>query len=96
MGGRAAQQAITSEYSPQNVFTIDESAYFYYMVPSTSVSKASIQGRKKVKKRITVTLTTNADGSDKVPLLFVGSVRQSRCFEGSSAEQLGIDSVRSA
>lgn len=44
--GRAALQAITSDYSSQDVFNIDESAYFYCMALSTSVSKASILSRE--------------------------------------------------
>lgn len=33
----------------------------------------------------------NADGSEKLPLLGVGSARQPRCFYGRSSEQLGVD-----
>lgn len=74
-GRRAALQRVTRDYHLCNVYNLDESAYFYCTVPSRAVTKASMAGRKKVKTRITVALTINADGSSRVPLFFVGSAR---------------------
>ena len=61
------------------------------MAPTKSISKSSFPGRKSSKKRLTVVLTSNRDGSFKLPLLFVGTARQPRCFKGKSAEELGLD-----
>lgn len=46
---------------------MDESALFFCMVPTTSVTKNSISGRKNTKKRLTVVLASNTDGSFKLP-----------------------------
>lgn len=94
--GRAALKALTSQYKPQDIFNMDESAYFYCTAATASVSRKSIAGRKKVKKRLTVALTTNADGSTRLPLLFVGTARQPRCFGGRSATELGVEYTSSA
>lgn len=94
--GRAELRAVTSEYSPRDIFNLDESAYFYCMAPSTTVSKDSMSGRKKLKKRLTVAIAANADGSCKLPLLFVGTARQPRCFGKSTASELGVDYTSSA
>lgn len=42
---------------------MDESAFYYCMMPITSVTKGKMAGRKKIKKRLTVAITTNANGS---------------------------------
>ncbi|RHY67257.1 hypothetical protein DYB30_009065 [Aphanomyces astaci] len=50
-----------------------------------------VPGLKKSKKRITLALTTNANGTDMVEPLFIGSAVQPRCFGGRSAADLGFD-----
>nr|CCA25502.1 PREDICTED: similar to tigger transposable element derived 4 putative [Albugo laibachii Nc14] len=66
------------------------------MAPSTSVTKVSISGRKKIKMRLTVAITTNADGSCKMPLFFMGKARQPWCFSWQSARKLGFDYANTA
>lgn len=88
--GREELLRVTRNFEKRDTFNMDESAFFYCMVPSTSVSKNSMAGRKNIKKRITVAITSNADGSIKMPLLFVGTARQPRCFKGKTGEELGL------
>lgn len=88
--GRAALQKSTSRYERRDIYNMDETAFFYCAVADKSVSASSVSGRKKVKKRITVAVTSNADGSARPPLLFVGTARQPRCFSGQTSEQLGL------
>lgn len=87
--GRVRLQEITRGYDKCDVFNMDETAYFYCMPPDHSHSKNPIAGTKKDKKRITMAVTSNADGSAKTPLLFIGTARQPRCFNGKTGEQLG-------
>lgn len=75
---RAALKKATSQYEQRDAFNMDETAFFYCMVPSTSVSKKSFPERKNMKKRLTVAVTSNANGSFKLPLMFVGTARQPR------------------
>lgn len=91
--GRIAVQSVTAGYAKRDTFNMDETAFFYCVVPNTSVTKNNIFGRKNVKKRLTVALASNADGSFKLPLLFVGTARQPRCFKGKKCEELGVDYV---
>lgn len=89
--GRRDLRRITSSYARCDVFNMDETAYFYCTAPSRSISAARFSGRKNIKKRMTVAVACNADGSLKLPLLFVGASRQPRCFRGKSASELGVD-----
>ena len=83
-------QAVTSLYDKKDIFNMDETVYFYCSIPGKTISKNRIPGRKKIKKLLTVAVTSNADGSTKIPLLFVDTAWQPRCFGGKSAEVLGI------
>lgn len=88
--GREALQEATKDYSKQDIFNVDETALYHCFASDRSHSKKCFSGIKQVKKRITVAVTSNADGSVKVPLLFIGTARQPRCFQRKSAEDLDI------
>nr|CCA25915.1 jerky putative [Albugo laibachii Nc14] len=75
---------------------MDETAYFCCSIPGKTISKNRIPGRKKIKKRPIVAVTTNADGSTEIPLLFVSTARQPRFFGGKSVEELGIQYANAA
>lgn len=88
--GREALRKATARYAKKDIYNMDETAYYYCAVPSRTVSAASFSGRKHVKKRITVAITSSANGTSRPPLLFIGTARQPRCFGGKSSEQLGL------
>lgn len=63
----------------------DETDLFYMMLPSKTLK---IKGQhchdgKHSKKRVTVLLSANTDGSDKRPLPVIGKSASPRCFEGN-------------
>jgi hypothetical protein len=89
--GRGVLQELTAPYARCDIFNFDETAYFYCVPPKTSITSRPLAGRKNSKKRITVAVACNADGSIKMPLLFIGSSRQPRCFKGKSGTELNID-----
>nr|CCA25351.1 jerky putative [Albugo laibachii Nc14] len=94
--GRRVLQAVTSLYDKKDIYNMDETAYFYCSIPDKTISKNRIPGRKKIKKHLTVAVTSNADVSTKIPLLFVGKARQPLCFGVKSAEELGIQYANAA
>ncbi|KAF0739894.1 hypothetical protein AaE_008777 [Aphanomyces astaci] len=89
--GRREVLNTTSGYSPANVYNMDETAYFYCLSPHRSITRQRVPGTKKSKKRITMALTTNADGSDVVDPMFIGKSVQPRCFQGRSSSDLGFN-----
>lgn len=56
-----------SDYKPEDVYNLDETGLFYRLLPSKTYAFADEKryGNKKSKIRVTLTLITNADGSDK-------------------------------
>nr|CCA15749.1 nucleoside diphosphate kinase B putative [Albugo laibachii Nc14] len=71
-------QAVTSLYDKMNFYNMDETAYFYCLIPGKPIWKKRIPGRKKIKKRLTVAVMRNADGSNRIPPLFVGQLGSSK------------------
>lgn len=94
--GRKKLQDVTQGYERRDVFNMDETAFFFCSAPSRTISTERIAGRKQIKKRLTVAVCSNADGTTKLPLLFVGAVQKPRCFLGKSAAELGLQYERTA
>ncbi|KAF0703664.1 hypothetical protein AaE_015279 [Aphanomyces astaci] len=89
--GRQQMKAATSGYSAANTYNMDETAFFFCLSPHRSITRHRQPGTKKSKKRITVALTTNADGTDVVDPLFIGTAARPRCFNGVAASDLGFN-----
>nr|CCA16866.1 DNA binding protein putative [Albugo laibachii Nc14] len=92
--GQCDLRRITNSYARRDIFNMDEMAYYYYTTPSGSISAAGFSGRKTIKKRMTIAVACNADGSLELPLLFVGASRQPWCFLRESTSELGFDYSR--
>nr|CCA19284.1 DNA binding protein putative [Albugo laibachii Nc14] len=86
--GRIALKEITLGYEKWDVLNMDETAFFYFSMPVKSITKDRIAGRKHQKKRLTVALCSNADGTTKLPLLFVGSGKNRAAFKGTPMNSL--------
>lgn len=82
-GKGATAQAVTElqrrlrHYEPRNVFSMDETGLFFAMFPDRT--------SKRLTKRLTLALTCNADGSEKLPLLCIGKGEQPRGLTSTTA-----------
>uniref|UniRef100_A0AAV1T968 HTH CENPB-type domain-containing protein n=1 Tax=Peronospora matthiolae TaxID=2874970 RepID=A0AAV1T968_9STRA len=75
-------KAVVAGYAPRDVYNMDETGLFYSMTPDKTIAQQET--------RITVALTANADGSDKLPPVFIGHAKKLWCFERKTAERLGF------
>ena len=82
-----ALRATVLEYSHDTVYNADESGLLYALIPSRSYlmsgeKRSTVRGTKlmRSKKRITMMVCTNASGTHKVPLKFIGKSQNPRCF----------------
>lgn len=77
--------SILDQYGPSDIYNADESGLFYEMLPSRTLDLKGqrCHGGKHSKKRVTVLLCTNMEGSDKRPPLVIGKSAKPRCFKGN-------------
>jgi len=77
---------LITEYDIDHVYNMDETGLFFKCLPNRSYLKKgdykNARGNKlmKAKDRVTIYVCTNADGSDKVPLVMIGKAKKPRCF----------------
>ena len=82
-------QTIAGEYQEEDIYNMDETGLFWKMIPSRSLSSQSQPGLKKDKPRISIALATNATGTDRIPLWFVGQARTPRALRNISVSTMG-------
>lgn len=83
-------RSIVEQFQPCDVFNMDETGLFFCMSPDRTIATRQLEGNKKSMIRMTIALTANADGSEKLEPLFIGKSLKPRAFKGKSPEQLGI------
>lgn len=76
-------QRILAEYEPKDIFNADETGLFYQCLPNKSLVEKgeTCAGGKLSKNRLSVLITANMDGSEKLPLLVIGKFERPRCFK---------------
>lgn len=88
---QARQQEILAQYRPQDCFNLDEAGLCGSNPPDRGMATTKLSGTKKSKDRITILFGCNADGSEKLPLLFIGKSERSRCFRNKTGRELGFN-----
>lgn len=71
------------QYESRNTYNMDETGLFWKTSPEATLSTRQLEGKKRPKARITANMCCNADGSDKVPIWFIGYHKTPRCFLNS-------------
>ncbi|KAF0713624.1 hypothetical protein AaE_011749 [Aphanomyces astaci] len=89
------EAAVTRRYDAKNIYNMNETALFYCVAPHRSITRNRQPGTKKSKKRITIALTTNVDGSELVHPLFIGTAARPHCFNGIAGTDFGFDYLAS-
>jgi len=82
---------IISDYSPDDIFNMDETGVFYKMLPDRTLcfKDEKCHGGKCAKDRLTAAICTNMSGSEKLPLLVIGKSANPRCFK--NVKSLPVD-----
>ena len=69
--------SVIDGYSHDQVFNCDETGLQFCLLPAKTLARLfekRAEGRKKAKKRVTVSACANVIGSIKLPLLIIGKV----------------------
>jgi hypothetical protein len=83
-------KAEIAKYEPRDVYNMDEMDLYWKMTPDITISRNPIEGSKKVKNRISITLIYNTDGSDRFIPLIIGNAKMPRGFNKRSDIDLGF------
>lgn len=59
------------EYNLDDIYNADETGLFWAMEPCRVISNRRLSGNKKNKNKVSILLTTNASGTDKLPPLLI-------------------------
>lgn len=88
---QSIRQAI-AHYEPRDIYNCDETGLLWKLTPDRSLSTRTIPGRKREKARVTIHLCCNMDGSDKVPLWFIGQAQKPHAFRRTNIniQNLGV------
>ena len=79
-------------FTSKDIYNADETALFYQMLPTKTLSFKGAQctGSKLSKKRLTVLICANMDGSDRYKPLLIGKSKNPRCFKNQNLKSLPI------
>jgi len=81
---------ITENYQPENIYNCDETALYWQLLPSKSISTGSSSGIKRSKQRITILLTVNATGSHKLTPLVINKWQNPRSLKNIDKKSLPV------
>jgi hypothetical protein len=63
---------------------------FAFEPPDRGLATKQMSGKKASKFRITLGLACNADGSEKLPPIYIGKFEKPRCFKKQTPQQRGF------
>ena len=76
-----------------NIFNCDETGLYFRLLPEKALAASfekSVDGQKKAKDRITLNICSNASGTVKLPIHFIGKAKKPRCFKGINMDLLPV------
>jgi len=84
-------KAIIKQYQPEDVFNCDETGLYWKMEPTRGLSTGPISGTKQSKERITILLTCNIAGTEKLIPLFIHKYQNPRPLKGINKNSLPVN-----
>uniref|UniRef100_H3A6W8 HTH CENPB-type domain-containing protein n=1 Tax=Latimeria chalumnae TaxID=7897 RepID=H3A6W8_LATCH len=74
---------LVRNYSMRDLYNIDETGLFYQLLPRKTFASSddNCAGTKRSKRRTTLLIGANMDGSDRMLPLFIGKFAKPRCFK---------------
>ena len=69
---------------------MDETGLYWKRTPDRTLSTRARPSTKKSKDRISIALTTNADGTEKLPLLIISNATKLRAFKKINVKVLRV------
>jgi hypothetical protein len=85
--------SIIVQYDPENVYNMDKTGLFFYMLPKYSILMSnedisSTRGKKKAKDRVSLIVCANASGTHKIPYVMIGKPKNQRVLKTDTGQFL--------
>ncbi|KIN96797.1 hypothetical protein M404DRAFT_162208, partial [Pisolithus tinctorius Marx 270] len=87
---RTCIQKILATFPLKDQWNFDDTSFFAFAPPDCGLTMKQMSGKKKEKFQITIGIATNADGSEKMPLFYIGWSKKPRCFAGKIPQKYGF------
>lgn len=78
------------EYNPNDILNMDKTGLFWKMSPDHMLATKAASGGKKSKDRVTIALTSNATGTDDIPVWIIGKSKSLCCLKNINQTLLRI------
>ena len=78
-------------YTPEDIFNCDETGLFWKIRPNHTISNGPVVGTKQSKDCVTVLLTCNATGSEKMCPLFIHKYQNPRALKNIDKNTLPVN-----
>jgi hypothetical protein len=80
----------TAFYALCNIYNMDESGLYWKMMLDRSLSTKQLSSTKREKSCISLAITGNGDGTERVPVWAIGSAKKPCCFKNININNLNI------
>lgn len=87
---RRRMREVLAAFAQRDRWNFDESSFFAFAPPDRGLALKQMSGKKRSKFRVSLGFACNADGSEKMPLVFIGKSKQPWCFKAKSPTQQGF------
>jgi hypothetical protein len=87
---RVELQEILQEYELRDIWNCDETALFWRLLPCKTIAHSPVLGKKRSKERVSILVTCNASGDEKLPLLFIHKYETPRILKGIEKKSLPV------
>ncbi|CAB4413281.1 unnamed protein product [Rhizophagus irregularis] len=88
---RQKLREIIKDYDLNDVFNCDETGLYWDLEPSKTLARGPLSGKKKSKKRVTILLTCNATGTEKLTPFFIHTSKNPRALKGKKKDDLPVN-----
>jgi hypothetical protein len=80
-------------YETRDIFNFDETGLYFSRSPTRTISSEPVAGNKQDKRRITIGLLCNADGSFRMNPCIIGKFNKPGCFEGKTGNIISDSTI---
>ncbi|CAB4437326.1 unnamed protein product [Rhizophagus irregularis] len=88
---RQKLRKIIKDYDLNDGFNCDETGLYWDLEPSKTLARGPLSGKKKSKKRVTILLTYNVTGTEKLTPFFIYTSKNPRALKGKKKDDLPVN-----